>query len=73
VWRRGHAEAVARLREQCAAKLQQGAQWVALELDEQPHPWMEFAGMFADDPRIADWKRSIEEYRQKVDDDPNEL
>jgi hypothetical protein len=58
-------------RERCAAKLQQGAEWGAPELGDQPHPWLEFAGMFQGDPRIGNWKRSIEEYRQKVDDDPN--
>ena len=26
--------------------------------------------MFKDDPLIADWKQSVEEYRQKVEDDP---
>jgi hypothetical protein len=27
--------------------------------------------MFKDDPWIEDWKKSVEEYRQKVDDDPD--
>lgn len=66
-------EAVAKLREQCEAKLQQGAELISLELGPQSHPWMEFAGMFKDDPLIDEWKRSIEEYRQKVEDDPNAL
>jgi hypothetical protein len=34
---------------------------------------MEFAGMFKDDPWIDDWKRSIKEYRQQVEDDPSAL
>jgi len=34
---------------------------------------MEFAGMFKGDPWIDDWKRSIEEYRQKIDNDPDAL
>jgi hypothetical protein len=34
---------------------------------------MEFAGMFEDDPLIDEWKRSIEEYRQTVEGDPNAL
>jgi hypothetical protein len=29
--------------------------------------------MFKDDPWIEDWKRSIEEYRRQVDEDPNTL
>ena len=66
-------DAVARLREQCEAKLQQGAEWIALELGPPSHPWLEFAGMFKDDPLIADWKQSIVEYRQTIEDDPNAL
>jgi hypothetical protein len=34
---------------------------------------MEFAGMFKGDPWIEDWKRSIEEYRKQVDEDPDTL
>jgi hypothetical protein len=34
---------------------------------------MEFAGMFEDDPWIDDWKRSVEEYRRKIDEDPDAL
>lgn len=62
-------EAVAKLRELCEAKVQEGAQWIALEVGPGPHPWLPFAGMFKDDPLIADWKQSVEEYRQKVEDD----
>ncbi len=29
--------------------------------------------MFKDDPWIEDWKRSVEEYREQVDEDPNML
>jgi hypothetical protein len=47
---------------------------VARQTPHSPiHPWMEFAGMFKDDPWIDDWKQSIEEYRQQVDDDPDAL
>ena len=63
-------EAVAKLREQCEAKLQQGAELVVLDLKQPAHPWVEFAGMFKDDPLIGEWKRSIEDYRQTVEDDP---
>ena len=34
---------------------------------------MELAGLFKDDPWIDDWKRSVEESRQKVDDNPDAL
>ena len=48
-----------------------GTEVVGLEIGSQPHPWMEFAGMFKDDPWIDDWVQSMAEYRQQVEDDPN--
>lgn len=66
-------EALAKLRAKIQSRLKDGTELVALEVGPQPHPWMEFAGMFKDDPWIDDWKKSIEEYRQKVEDDPDAL
>ena len=66
-------EALAKLRAKIQARLKKGTEIVGLEIGPQPHPWMEFAGMFKDDPWIEDWKKSIEEYRQKVEDDPDAL
>jgi hypothetical protein len=64
-------EALAKLRTKVQAKLNNGTELVGLEIGQEPHPWMEFAGMFKDDPWIDDWKRSMEEYRQQVEDDPD--
>ncbi len=36
-----------------------------------PDPWMEFAGMYKDDPWIDDWVQSMAEYRQQVEDNPD--
>ncbi len=55
------------------ARLKKGAELATLEIGADPHPWREFAGMFKGDPWIEDWKRSIEEYRKQVDEDPNTL
>ena len=66
-------EALAKLRAKIQTRLKNGTEIVALEVGPQPDPWMEFAGMFKDDPWIDEWKRSIKEYRQKVDDDPDAL
>ena len=66
-------EALAKLRAKIEGRLKKGAQIVGLEVGPAPHPWMEFAGMFKGDPWIEDWKRSIKEYRKKVDEDPNTL
>jgi hypothetical protein len=46
---------------------------LGLDVGSEPNPWMEFAGMFKDDPWIDDWKKSIEEYRQKIDNDSDAL
>jgi hypothetical protein len=66
-------EALAKLRAKIEKRLTKGAEIVGLEISSSPDPWMEFAGMFKDDPWIEDWKRSIEEYRKQVDEDPNTL
>ncbi|MFL5240765.1 MAG: hypothetical protein ACJ8FY_01540 [Gemmataceae bacterium] len=66
-------EALANLRAKIRARLKDGTEILGLELGQTPDGWLEFAGMFKDDPWIDDWKRSIEEYRQKIDDDPDAL
>jgi hypothetical protein len=64
-------EALAKLRAKIQKRLKNGTEIVGLEVGSQPDPWKEFAGMFKDDPWIDDWKQSIEEYRQQVEDHPN--
>lgn len=68
-------EALAKLRAKIEKRLKKGAELVGLEIGTPPasDPWMEFAGMFKNDPWIEDWKRSIEEYRRQVDEDPDTL
>src|ERR1700730_2787985 len=66
-------EALAKLRAKIQTRLDKGSELVGLELGPPQDPWMEFAGMFKGDPWIDDWKRSVEEYRQKVDDDSEAL
>ena|SRR6516165_9763261 len=66
-------EALAKLRAIIEDRLKNGAELVELEVGPPSNPWMEFAGMFKDDPWIEDWKRSIEEYRKQVDEDPDTL
>jgi hypothetical protein len=67
------AEALAKLRAKIEARLKNGTEVVHLEIGATPHPWMEFAGMFKDDPWIEDWKRSVEEYRKSKDEGAEEL
>lgn len=66
-------EAVASLRQQCEEQFRQGAELISVEVGPQPHPWLPFAGMFKDDPLIKDWRGSVEEYRQSIDDDQQAL
>lgn len=60
-------EAVAELRSQCELKIRDGAEWIAVDVDSEPHSWLEFAGMFKGDPGISEWKESIKEYRRQAD------
>ncbi len=66
-------EALAKLRTKIQMRLKNGTELVGLDVGTEPDPWMEFAGMFKGDPWIDDWKKSIEEYRQKIEDDPEAL
>ena len=64
-------EAVAKVRDQIQARLAAGAELVSVEIGPQPNPWVEFAGMFKDDPLIEDWKKSMAEYRDQVEQNPD--
>lgn len=64
-------EALAKLRAKIHARLKNGTEVVGLEIGPEPHPWLEFAGMFKDDPWIDDWVKSMAEYRKQVEDDPH--
>jgi predicted RNase H-like HicB family nuclease len=64
-------EALAKLRAKIEARLKKGTQILGLEVGPQSSTWMEFAGMFKDDPWIDDWVQSMAEYRQQVEDDPS--
>jgi predicted RNase H-like HicB family nuclease len=66
-------EALAKLRAKIKTRLKKGTEIVGLELDPQPRPLAEFAGMFKDDPLFDDWQKAIAEYRRQVDNDPDYL
>jgi hypothetical protein len=63
-------EAVAQLRALIRTRLAEGAEVASPEISDEPHPWMEFAGMFKDDPLVDEWKKAVASYRQQVEDDP---
>jgi hypothetical protein len=65
------AQALAKLKKQLQARLEKGAELVPIEVMPEPHPWMEFAGMYdPNDPVIQDWKKAMAEYRRKRDEHP---
>jgi hypothetical protein len=61
---RTQEEALANLAKKLEARLQNGI-LVPLELPMEKNPLAEFVGMFKDNPRIADWKKSMKAYRRK--------
>ncbi len=65
-------EALRRLQDLMGRELHNGTQLVELDVPaaEQPHPLAKFIGMFKDDPLIEDWKKSMAEYRRKIDKTP---
>ena len=64
--------ALGKLQAKIQGRLKKGTEVVGLEIGTAPHPWMEFAGMFKDDPLFEDWQNAIAEYRRKVDEDPTD-
>jgi hypothetical protein len=69
------AEAIAKVKEQLSDRLMK-AQIVRVEIPpvhpdtvpSDPHPWMPFAGMFADDPDFDAVQADIAAYRQDLDE-----
>jgi hypothetical protein len=68
-------EVLTKVKAQLAARLRSGAQMVPLEVaePEAKNPWVEFAGMFENDPLFDDWQKAIEEYRREAEADPDYL
>ena len=66
-------EALAKLRAKIQTRLKNGTELVGLEVDPQPHPLAEFAGMFKDDPDFEDVLRIMKDNRKKMDEDPDVL
>jgi predicted RNase H-like HicB family nuclease len=65
-------EALQKLQEQIAAKVASGAELTSVEAGPSVHPWAPFAGTWReDDPIIAAWQKEVEEYRRRMDEDPD--
>jgi hypothetical protein len=63
-------EALGNLRQALRGRLQNGSEIISLAVEPaaRENPWVRFAGMFKDDPWIEDWKQSMSEYRQEVEE-----
>jgi hypothetical protein len=64
-------EVLARLRRTLRDRLAR-AEIVPIEVDvpEETHPWMEFAGMFKDDPLFDEVVEDMKAYRREIDAEP---
>jgi hypothetical protein len=63
--------ALAKLKELIQTRLRNGAEIIPLELTDETHPLAKFIGMFKDDPLIKGWKKSMAEYRRRIDRHPD--
>ena len=43
---------------------------VEFEVTDENNPWVQFAGMFRNDPYFDEWQQAIAENRRKADEDP---
>ncbi len=64
-------EVLAKLQAQVQARMQAGVAIVPLELPAEPHPLIQFAGMFEMNPLFDEWKAEMAEYRRTVEEDPD--
>jgi len=63
------AEALGKLQEMLENKLKNGSELATLDLGPRPHPLAEFAGRYANDPMIEEWREAVEEYRRQKNDE----
>ena len=67
-------EALAKLREQAAKRLQTGSQLVVLDVPgTEENPWIQHAGMFKDNPMFDQVVEIMKENRRKDEADSNYL
>ncbi len=67
------AEAIDRLAEQVRTRLHAGAKLAELSVAIGAAPWTEDAGYLHDEPLFEPWREAMEEYRRRLDEDPEAL
>jgi hypothetical protein len=63
-------EAIDRLAEQVRARVAAGAKLTELDVAAGAATWMQDAGCLRHDPLYEPWREAMEEYRHKLDEDP---
>jgi hypothetical protein len=67
------AEAIERLAEQVRTRVNAGAKLADLSVAASAAPWKQDAGYLRDEPLYEPWREAMEEYRRKLDEDPEAL
>jgi hypothetical protein len=66
-------EAMNKLGELIKARVAKGAEVRPLRVTAGPHPWSDQAGSLRDDPMYDAWRQAMEDYRRRLDEDPDAL
>ena len=69
----GVAEAIGRLAEQVRTRVRAGAKLTEVDLAAGAAPWTQDAGYLHDEPLFEPWREAMDEYRRKLDEDPEAL
>jgi len=67
-------EAINKIGELLQSRITAGAEILPLRVAATgPHPWSQDAGYLRGDPMLDAWQKAMEEYRQRLDEDPDAL
>jgi hypothetical protein len=62
-------EALAQFKKSVTAKLRNGARITSVEIQDNEHPWLKFAGIFdPNDPIVQEWLKIMQEQRDHDDE-----
>jgi hypothetical protein len=67
------AEATDRLAQQVRTRVRAGAKLTELSVAAGAAPWSQDAGYLRDEPLFEPWREAMDEYRRKMDEDPDAL
>jgi hypothetical protein len=63
-------EALAQFKKSVTAKLRNGARLTTVDIHDNEHPWLKFAGMFdPNDPIIQEWLEIMQQQRDRDDEE----